>query len=114
MNSKEQSKKEVDVVTVATKDQVTIHEPKTKVDLTKYLENQQFRFDAVFDESSSNELVYKYIRRRLVKHCVKSELLVLQILGEVHLSFRLMYRHLVFGCYSDYIHFLLTLFLRIH
>ena len=43
MNCKEENRKEVDVVTVATKDQVTIHEPKTKVDLTKYLENQHFR-----------------------------------------------------------------------
>ena len=28
---------------VPAKDQITIHEPKTKVDLTKYLENQHFR-----------------------------------------------------------------------
>merc|ERR1719308_81996 len=43
-----------------------IHEPKTKVDLTKFLENQQFRFDCVFDESSTNETVYKYTARNLV------------------------------------------------
>ena len=36
-------KKEVDVVTVPNRDMVTIHEPKSKVDLTKYLENQHFR-----------------------------------------------------------------------
>ena len=31
----------------------------TKVDLTKYLENQMFRFDYAFDETQSNEMVYK-------------------------------------------------------
>eukprot|EP00092_Neocalanus_flemingeri_P032469 GFUD01035315.1.p1 GENE.GFUD01035315.1~~GFUD01035315.1.p1 ORF type:complete len:751 (+),score=173.98 GFUD01035315.1:188-2440(+) len=67
MNQKELKKKEVDVVTVPTKDKITIHEPKSKVDLTKYLENQQFRFDCAFDENASNELVYKYTARSLVQ-----------------------------------------------
>jgi len=66
LSSKEEKAKDVDVVTVASRDHVTIHEPKTKVDLTKFLENQQFRFDCVFDDSSSNELVYKYTARNLV------------------------------------------------
>ena len=44
------------------------HEPKTKVDLTKYLENQHFRFDTVFDETAGNELVYKYTARPLVQN----------------------------------------------
>jgi len=43
MSEKERKKKEVDVVTVPSKDQITIHEPKAKVDLTKFLENQHFR-----------------------------------------------------------------------
>ena len=43
MAGKEIKKKEVDVVTVPNRDMVTIHEPKAKVDLTKYLENQHFR-----------------------------------------------------------------------
>jgi len=67
MSQKEMKKKEVDVVTVSTKDNITIHEPKSKVDLTKYLENQQFRFDCAFDENTSNELVYKYTARSLVQ-----------------------------------------------
>lgn len=66
MSQKETKKKEVDVVTCPNKDQVIIHEPKTKVDLTKYLESQQFRFDTAFDENASNELVYKYTARPLV------------------------------------------------
>merc|ERR1719154_754488 len=66
LNSKEEKAKDVDVVTVASRDHVTVHEPKTKVDLTKYLENQQFRFDCTFDESSTNEVVYKYTAKSLV------------------------------------------------
>merc|ERR1719266_780847 len=39
----------------------------TKVDLTKYLENQHFRFDNVFDETTDNEMVYKYTAKSLVQ-----------------------------------------------
>ena len=59
MNKKETTKRDIDVVTIPNKDNITIHEPKTKVDLTKYLENQTFRFDYAFDENVSNEIVYK-------------------------------------------------------
>merc|ERR550519_75578 len=67
MSQKEMKKKEVDVVTVPSKDTLTIHEPKSKVDLTKYLDNQHFRFDYAFDENANNELVYKYTARSLVQ-----------------------------------------------
>jgi len=67
MSQKEMKKKEIDVVTCPNKDQVMIHEPKTKVDLTKYLDNQHFRFDYAFEESATNELVYKYTARPLVQ-----------------------------------------------
>uniref|UniRef100_T1JBC4 Kinesin-like protein n=1 Tax=Strigamia maritima TaxID=126957 RepID=T1JBC4_STRMM len=66
LNRKELARKEVDVVTVPNKELIIVHEPKTKVDLTKYLENQLFRFDYAFDETASNELVYKYTARPLV------------------------------------------------
>ena len=48
MSMKENKKKEVDVVTIPKRDLVTIHEPKNKVDLTKYLENQHFRYKKYF------------------------------------------------------------------
>ena len=48
MSQKENKKKEVDVVTCPNKDQVIIHEPKTKVDLTKFLDNQHFRLEKSF------------------------------------------------------------------
>ena len=37
------------------------------MDLTRYLENQMFRFDYAFDESPDNELVYKYTAKPLVE-----------------------------------------------
>merc|ERR1739844_490155 len=68
LSKKEDKRKEVDVITVPNQNQVIAHEPKTKVDLTKYLENQHFRFDTVFDETAGNELVYKYTARPLVQN----------------------------------------------
>ncbi|KAG1666252.1 Kinesin-like protein KIF2A [Nymphon striatum] len=66
LNKKELNKREIDVVTVPTKDLITIHEPKLKVDLTKYVENQMFRFDYAFDDTSDNNLVYKYTAKPLI------------------------------------------------
>lgn len=67
LNKKELARKEVDVITVPSKDRIIVHEPKTKVDLTKYLENQNFRFDYAFDDSCDNEKVYKYSAKPLVQ-----------------------------------------------
>jgi len=55
----EVERKETDVVTIPHKDIVIVHEPKQKVDLTKFLENQTFRFDYSFDENSTNEMIYR-------------------------------------------------------
>jgi len=67
LSNKEVNKKEIDVITIPSRGGILVHEPKTKVDLTKYLENQNFRFDYAFDETSSNELVYKYTAKSLVE-----------------------------------------------
>ena len=66
LNKREAQRKDVDVVTIPSKDLTIVHEPKQKVDLTRYLENHTFRFDYAFDESASNELVYKYTAKPLV------------------------------------------------
>ncbi|XP_037077512.1 kinesin-like protein KIF2A [Pollicipes pollicipes] len=66
LSRKETGRKEIDVVTMPNRDQTIVHEPRTKVDLTKYLENQHFRFDYAFDETCDNMLVYKYSARPLV------------------------------------------------
>lgn len=55
------ARSEPDVLTVPNKENVMVHEPKLKVDLTKYLENQTFRFDYAFDENATNEMVYRYV-----------------------------------------------------
>uniref|UniRef100_A0A0A9WBT6 Kinesin-like protein n=1 Tax=Lygus hesperus TaxID=30085 RepID=A0A0A9WBT6_LYGHE len=67
LNRKELGRKEVDVISIPRKDVIVVHEPKNKVDLTKYLENQQFRFDYAFDDTCSNELVYNYTAKPLVQ-----------------------------------------------
>nr|XP_032811586.1 kinesin-like protein KIF2A [Petromyzon marinus] len=67
LNKKELAQKEIDVVTVPSRDVLMVHEPKHKVDLTKYLDNQTFRFDYAFDESTSNEIVYKFTAYPLVQ-----------------------------------------------
>ena len=57
----ELTKQNVDVITIPNKENVIVHEPKTKVDLTKYLENQNFRFDYAFDDMCDNEMVYRWV-----------------------------------------------------
>ncbi|RNA08381.1 Kinesin KIF2A [Brachionus plicatilis] len=58
-DKKQISKKDIDVITMPNKDQCLVHLPKCKVDLTKYLDNQKFFFDFAFDESTSNDLIYR-------------------------------------------------------
>uniref|UniRef100_A0AAY4A031 Kinesin-like protein n=1 Tax=Denticeps clupeoides TaxID=299321 RepID=A0AAY4A031_9TELE len=67
LNKKEMAKKDIDVVTIPGKGMLLFHEPKQKVDLTKYLENQVFHFDYSFDDDATNELVYRFSARPLVK-----------------------------------------------
>uniref|UniRef100_A0A6Q2Y2E6 Kinesin-like protein n=1 Tax=Esox lucius TaxID=8010 RepID=A0A6Q2Y2E6_ESOLU len=67
LNSKELNKKEIDVVSVTGNGTLLVHEPKQKVDLTKYLDNQVFHFDYSFDESSTNDLVYRFTAKPLVQ-----------------------------------------------
>ncbi|XP_012684046.1 kinesin-like protein KIF2A isoform X5 [Clupea harengus] len=67
LNKKELTVRDLDVLTIPSKDVVMVHEPKQKVDLTRYLENQTFRFDFAFDESSTNEMVYRFTARPLVE-----------------------------------------------
>ncbi|XP_072353071.1 kinesin-like protein KIF2A isoform X4 [Scyliorhinus torazame] len=67
LNKKENAIRDLDVLTIPSKDVVMVHEPKQKVDLTKYLENQTFRFDYAFDETATNEMVYRFTARPLVE-----------------------------------------------
>ncbi|KAK2860765.1 hypothetical protein Q7C36_004931 [Tachysurus vachellii] len=67
LNKKEMAKKEIDVVTIPGNGVLLFHEPKQKVDLTKYLDNQHFHFDYSFDEDANNDLVYRFTAKPLVK-----------------------------------------------
>lgn len=67
LSNKERNLKEIEVVTIPSKDQIVVHQPQQKVDLTKYLENQRFRFDYAFDDTSDNEMVYRFTAQPLVK-----------------------------------------------
>uniref|UniRef100_A0A4W5KK32 Kinesin-like protein n=1 Tax=Hucho hucho TaxID=62062 RepID=A0A4W5KK32_9TELE len=66
LNKKELTIRDLDVITIPSKDVVMVHEPKQKVDLTRYLENQTFRFDYAFDDSTTNEMVYRSDREQSV------------------------------------------------
>uniref|UniRef100_A0A8D0DCR3 Kinesin-like protein n=1 Tax=Sander lucioperca TaxID=283035 RepID=A0A8D0DCR3_SANLU len=66
LNKQENNRKEIDVVSVPGKGTLLVHEPKQKVDLTKYLENQTFHFDYSFNETATNDLVYKFTAKPLV------------------------------------------------
>ncbi len=59
LNRKELTRKEIDVMTIPNRDHVILHSPQTKVDLTKYLDNQTFRLDYAFNEHVTNEMVYR-------------------------------------------------------
>jgi kinesin family protein 2/24 len=67
LNKKEVDRNEPDVISVLNKNHIVVHEPKLSVYLTKSLENQHFIFDYAFDETCSNDLVYKYTAKPLVQ-----------------------------------------------
>jgi len=67
LNKKELKVKEIDLCTPIDKQTLCVHECKLKVDLTKYLDNHKFRFDYTFNETSTNELVYRYTAKPLVE-----------------------------------------------
>ncbi|CAF3655742.1 unnamed protein product [Rotaria socialis] len=67
ITKKELNKKDIDVLTIPNKEVVIVHIPKVKVDLTKYIDNQKFRFDYGFHETCNNELVYHFTAHPLVQ-----------------------------------------------
>tara|TARA_B110000208_G_scaffold190177_1_gene253473 strand:+ start:158 stop:1000 length:843 start_codon:yes stop_codon:yes gene_type:complete len=49
--------------------QIVVNAPKERVDLTKFTDTSEFRFDGVFTESATNEQVYRRTAARLIE-CV--------------------------------------------
>ncbi|KAF0976769.1 hypothetical protein FDP41_004064 [Naegleria fowleri] len=68
LNENERNRNETDILEVVNNYELVIHEPKQKVDLTKYVEKHQFCFDEVFDEYCDNNEVYNKTARPLVDH----------------------------------------------
>ena len=54
---------------------VYVHEPKTKVDLTRIIETQAFVFDDAFDSHETNELIYARTIKPLVDFVFEGKLL---------------------------------------
>lgn len=67
LNQREAEIKEVDVVTIPCSGVVMVHEARQKLDLTRYLEHQTFRFDHAFDDGATNESVYEHTAQPLVE-----------------------------------------------
>ena len=65
---KEKNKGEHDIVTVPDKYQLVVHEEKVKVDLTRYIDNHEYRFDYTFDEYDNNQNIYDKACKPLVNH----------------------------------------------
>lgn len=67
---KEEQRAEIDIVTVDGDDTLQVHEPKVKVDLTKYIDQHIFVFDEVFDAQMDNLEVYSRTAQPLVEFVI--------------------------------------------
>ncbi|XP_054831629.1 kinesin-like protein KIF2A [Eublepharis macularius] len=67
LSQREAELRDFDVVTIPCAELVLVHEAKQRLDLTRYLEHQTFRFDRAFDEGASNESVYRHTAQPLVE-----------------------------------------------
>ncbi|KAI8614128.1 P-loop containing nucleoside triphosphate hydrolase protein [Chytriomyces sp. MP71] len=72
LSKKELAKNAYDIATTRTgsfpNSHVYIHEPKARVDTSKYIETHSFVFDHTFDETSTNEQVYLATAQPLVQN----------------------------------------------
>jgi len=61
-----------DIITTKTgkypNSQLYLHEPKTSVNMSKTIENHEFYFDYVYDEESTNKMIYLDIAKPLVEN----------------------------------------------
>lgn len=58
LGKREIQKNESDIIDIRDPLTVTVRENKTKVDLTKYIEEHNFIFDGAFDQFASNQKVF--------------------------------------------------------
>ncbi|KAH0572706.1 Kinesin-like protein [Spironucleus salmonicida] len=67
INHHELSLAQKDIVSIDGWNQCSVHEPKVKVDLTKYIEVSTYRYDHVFSENADNYEVYFYTAKPLIQ-----------------------------------------------
>lgn len=68
LSDKERTRGEIDIISMDELSHLcTVHEPKVRVDQTKYTENHRFVFDEVFEETSTNENIYQQTCRPQVE-----------------------------------------------
>lgn len=73
LNSKEEDRGDIDVIHCDMQaSSLTVYEPKTKVDTTKYIETHDFKFDDVFDTDVDNDQLYIQTVRPLISTVFKS------------------------------------------
>lgn len=63
----EAKRNDTDVVQALSRRTMIVHEPKQKVDLTRYTETHEFTFDDVFDDSCDTALIYRHTAQPLVE-----------------------------------------------
>ncbi|KAK3287602.1 hypothetical protein CYMTET_4902 [Cymbomonas tetramitiformis] len=75
LNKKEEGSRAFDVITMFDRDtgRLVLHEPKTKVDMSKCVDNHHFAFDKIFAEHTANQEVYDHAVRPLVEQCISQE-----------------------------------------
>ncbi|MCQ2816507.1 MAG: hypothetical protein MJ252_04485 [archaeon] len=67
LNKKELQRGEQSIVEIRNNRQVVVKELRTKVDLTKYIEEHTFTFDMAFDEQVTNEAIYMETVRPMIE-----------------------------------------------
>jgi len=67
LSKKESQRNDADIVDIRGIQTAVVRESKTKVDLTKYIEEHAFNFDRAFEETATNQQIYFETMRPLVE-----------------------------------------------
>jgi kinesin family protein 2/24 len=65
LNKREIQKNDFDNIEMFKNNKLIVKELKSKLDLTKYIEEHHFTFDAVYDDAATNEMVRSIITKDL-------------------------------------------------
>ena len=61
LSKREIQKNDIDNIEIVKSNKLVVKELKNKLDLTKYIEEHHFTFDNVYDDNSTNELVFIFL-----------------------------------------------------